>query len=86
MPEIGAPFVVASILFGALLGYGLGRSADDRTATLSATVVCAVAGGVAWLASSPATTAEAAGTAMTIGGLAATLILASTGRRREPVG
>jgi membrane associated rhomboid family serine protease len=81
MPEIGVPFVVVSILCGAVMGFALGRSPGDRKATLAAALACAVVGGVTWAVASTATSPSVAGVAMTLGGATATLVLVTTGRR-----
>lgn len=81
MPEPGTAFHVVSLLFGALMGHGLGLRAEDRTAALAATLFCAGAGLVTWLLSGDSALASAAGAAMTVGGASATAMVAIRGRR-----
>lgn len=81
MPALDLRFFAFAILFGCLVGYIVGRSAEDRTATLSACVACAVIGAVSWIVGAPETTPEIAGAAMAVGGLSALGFLYSTGRR-----
>lgn len=81
MPDLDLRFFVFAILFGGLVGYILGRSAEDRTATLSACVACAVVGAASWVVGTPGTTPEIAGASMTVGGIVAFGFLLWTGRR-----
>ena len=81
MIDIDTGFVAVAILFGLALGFGLGRNAADRQATLTVTIGSVVVGAVAWFVSSTGTMPETAGVAMTIGGSAAAASLLLTGRR-----
>ncbi|MEX2280719.1 MAG: hypothetical protein WEA76_11615 [Acidimicrobiia bacterium] len=81
MPALDLRFFVFAILFGFLVGYILGRSAEDRTATLSACVACAAIGAVSWIAGASETMPEIAGASMTVGGISAFGLLLWTGRR-----
>ncbi|HSJ27620.1 MAG TPA: hypothetical protein VLB67_05370 [Acidimicrobiia bacterium] len=81
MPEPGTAFHIVSVLFGTLMGYGLGLRSEDRTAALSATIFCAVAGLATWLLAGESATAHAAGAAMSVGGASATGMVAIRGRR-----
>lgn len=80
MPELDVTFFTAAVLFGALMGYALGRNAEDRLPTVTACVVCAVVGVVSWTVGAAGTTPEVAGASMTCGGLTALLVLITTGR------
>lgn len=75
MPDLGAPFFVTSVLFGALTGYALSRSPEDRSATLAAAVMCGLVGVPTWLVATTGTVAEVAGASLTVGGISATLVL-----------
>jgi hypothetical protein len=82
MADLGVAFFVFAIAFGALMGFGLGRQAEDRTPSVSACAVTAAVGVVAWLAGTPGTEPEMAGAAMTVGGLSALIVVVLAGRRR----
>lgn len=86
MADLGVAFFVFAIAFGALMGFGLGRRAEDRTPSLSACAVTAAVGVVAWLAGMPGTEPEVAGAAMTVGGLSALVVLVMAGRRNLETG
>lgn len=84
MPPLDVKFFVTALLFGALMGFGLGRNGDDRTATLVTCLLTAAVGAVAWVVSDQATMPEVAGSSMTVGGISALAVLALTGRRANP--
>ena len=86
MTELDLAFFVFAIAFGALMGYGLGRRALDRTPSLSACVATAAVGAVAWAVGAAGTEPETAGAAMTVGGLSALVVVATTGRRDAATG
>ena len=86
MPELAAPFFVVSVLFGALMGFGLGRRAEDRPATIAATAFCTLVGILAWAVGAAGTTPEVAGASMTVGGATAAAVLVATGRRQPSSG
>lgn len=81
MIDIDTGFITVAIVFGLLMGFGLGRNADDRTATVAVTTASIAIGAVTWIVASTGTTPETAGAAMTIGGAAAIASLLVTGRR-----
>lgn len=81
MPDLDVTFFTAAVLFGALMGFALGRSAEDRFATVIACVVCAVLGAVSWTVGASGTKPEVAGASMTCGGLTALVVLVVTGRK-----
>ena len=81
MADLDLAFFVFAVAFGALMGFGLGRQAEDRTPSLSACVATATIGAIAWLAGSPGTEPEMAGAAMTVGGLSALAVVLVAGRR-----
>jgi hypothetical protein len=82
MPDLAVPFFVVSVLFGALMGFVLGRRAEDRPVTIAATVFCTIVGMVAWVVGSTGGTSEVAGASMTVGGVTAAMVLVATGRRQ----
>lgn len=81
MPDLDLTFFTAAVLFGALMGFALGRSAEDRGATITACVVCAVTGAVSWIVGAAGTAPEVAGASMTCGGFTALAVLVVTGRK-----
>lgn len=81
MPALDLRFFAFAVVFGCLVGYIVGRGAEDRAATLSACVACAVIGAVSWVVGTPETTPEIAGASMTVGGVSALGVLLWTGRR-----
>jgi hypothetical protein len=84
MEDLGVAFFAFAIAFGALMGFGLGRRAEDRTPSLAACVTTAALGVVAWLVGTPGTDPATAGAAMTVGGLSALIVLMTAGRRELP--
>lgn len=86
MADLDVAFFVFAIVFGALLGFALGRRAEDRTPSVSACGVTAAVGVVAWLVGTPGTEPEMAGAAMTVGALSALIVVVMTGRRRLDTG
>lgn len=84
MAELDGPFFVFALLFGALLGFGLGRNGDDRRAGVTACAASAAVGVVSWMLAAPGTTPETAGAALTVGCLSALVVLLVTGRRPAP--
>ena len=86
MAELDLAFFVFAVAFGALMGFGLGRQADDRTPSLSACVATAAVGVIAWLVGSPGTEPEVAGAAMSVGGLSALIVVLTAGRRHLDAG
>lgn len=86
MPVDDLRILAFAIVFGALMGWGLGRRAEDRIPTLIATGVSTLAGVGCWIATLAldAPTGGALGTAavsLTGGAGAALAVLAFTGRR-----
>lgn len=85
MPALDVTFFTAAVLFGALTGFALGRSAEDRVATVAACLVCAVIGAVSWIVGAAGTTPEVAGASMTCGGSTALVVLVTTGRKNASI-
>ena len=81
MADLDLAFFVFAIAFGALMGFGLGRRAEDRTPSVIACVATAAVGVVAWLAGTSGTEPEVAGAAMTVGGISALVVVWIAGRR-----
>ncbi len=81
MADLDAAFFIFAIAFGALMGFGLGRRAEDRTPSVSACVATTAVGVVAWLVGTPGTEPEIAGAAMSVGGLTALVVVVLAGRR-----
>ena len=81
MSTVGPPFFVVAVLFGALMGFVLGRNAEDRAPTLASCGLCLAVGAVAWLLADSGTAPEVAGASMTVGGAVALATAAITGRR-----
>lgn len=81
MPALDLKFFVTALVFGALMGFGLGRNPDDRTATMVTCVLCGMVGGVSWAVGDAGTMPEVAGASMTVGSLSALLALGFGGRR-----
>jgi protein-S-isoprenylcysteine O-methyltransferase Ste14 len=79
---LAAAAIVTSVVFGAVVGWGLSRNPADRLASLTATTVTCVVG-LFVLATSPESGSELAVAAgsMTLGGASATVALALTGGR-----
>ena len=85
MPVDDVRFVIVAVAFGALVGWGLGRWAQDRRPSLWATALSVTAGVVAWITWSivdtPGRSWGTAAVALSIGGASALIVLATTGRR-----
>lgn len=86
MVELDVAFFAFSVAFGALMGFGLGRQAEDRLPSLSACAATAATGVVAWYVGAPGTEPEVAGAAMTVGGMTALAVVALGGRRPVDAG
>ena len=84
MPDLDASFFIFALLFGALMGHGLGRNAADRIATLAASLSCTVVGAITWMVASGGTQPEIAGASIATGGLSTLIVLAVTGRCTAP--
>lgn len=73
---------ITAIVFGALMGWGLGRRGTDRRAVTIAAVATTAAGGIWWLTQpAPGTDAAMAAVSMTLGGAAAATLVTLTARR-----
>lgn len=81
MPAIDTGFLIVSVVFGLLMGFGLGRSPEDRTPAIVITALSLAIGAVAWAMGTPGTAPEVAGAALTIGCAATLTSLLVTGRR-----
>lgn len=87
MPVDDPLFLIVSILFGGLMGYGLGRRREDRVPVLWSTGLATVAGVACWIAwallDDPGETLATAAVALTLGGGASLLLaLIASGRAR----
>lgn len=81
MPVSSTAWVTA-IAFGVLLGWALGRDADDRRAVVTAAAVVAVVGGAVW-ATDPTGQSAMAAVSMALGGASSAVSTIATGRRPE---
>jgi hypothetical protein len=72
---------LTALLFGASLGWILGRRNSDRNVAMAAALVTAIAGCLVWM-TMPTTESEPAFAAvsMTLGGATAALVIKVTGR------
>lgn len=85
MPVDSALFIAVSLVFGAGMGYALGRRASDRGPALWATGVATALGAGCWVAwmviDQPGEMLGSAAVALTLGCGAAVLVTLLTGRR-----
>ncbi len=85
MPVDDVRFVIASLAYGAVVGWGLGRRPEHRRPATWATAVAAAGGAAAWgawyLADAPGRSLGTAAVALSFGGAVAVVVLLTTGRR-----
>lgn len=74
---------LVALVFGLILGLGLGRQPQDRTPVLSAGLAATVVGIVAWVFAADGSYSElaTAGMSLALGGAVASVIVALWGRR-----